>query len=183
MVTLTTNPAVAVLSQIRFQQRNTAILWDKDSTLASTEHRHWMVKDIQEGRYTWVDYALRCERDTPIDSARTLMRTLAPYHLQIVTSGAAQEAMVPIGAWLSRNSFPVDMIRLRPEDDECEGGLLKVRMINELRKDGIETVLFIEDNPAQARVIEDMAGVPVLLLNPRWTARSRAIAAETSGSI
>jgi hypothetical protein len=182
----TTSPAVAILNAIRFQQCHTAVLWDKDSTLANTEHRHWMIPEIisVDPSYTWTDYAMRCERDVPVDAARDLMQMLAPNHLQIVASGAHMAAMVPIGSWLMRNNFPVDMVRLRPEDDEVDGGLLKVRQIFELEKEhGIKTVLFVEDNPSQSKIIEEMTGVPVLTVNPRWSPRSRELAAQTSGSI
>jgi|HubBroStandDraft_5_1064220.scaffolds.fasta_scaffold00014_33 hypothetical protein len=173
------DPSVAILSQIRCFGMRKAVCWDKDSTLANTSHRHWMVRDVMEGRRTWIDYALNCAADTPVHSARALMHLLAPSSLQVVTSGAHFEAMVPVGKWILGNQFPVDMIRLR-RDQEMKIGpaQLKIRMIEELREEGYEVVLFVEDNLATAIEIEEVTEVPTLCLNPRYSPRSQGIVKE-----
>jgi hypothetical protein len=175
--------SVVLLSYPRFAELHTAVCWDKDSTIANTAHRHSMIPEIQAGRKTWREYALACETDTPVLAARALMKMLAPKHLQIVTSGATEEAVVPIARWLLDKDFPADMIRLRPQGDMVDNALLKVRMLRELEEEGIEVVLFVEDNPVTASVIESMTGIPVMLLNPCYSESSKAMGAGSDGNI
>jgi hypothetical protein len=143
----------------------TAVCWDKDSTLADTSHRQWMVKDIREKKgTTWEDYARACGPDKPILSARQLMRLLAPHHAQVIMTGAydCPEAR----NWLREHNFPYHGLYMREAGDNRPNGVLKAKWIKELQALGTDVVLFVEDWPEAAEDIRRLTGVPVLVLNP-----------------
>jgi hypothetical protein len=176
-------PNSIVFSKIRMHQMKTAVLWDKDSTLSNTAPRQWMIPEILAGRKTWEDYAEACTDDGPREAPRTLMRMLAPSHLQVVATGAAWSARRQASDWLRKMNFSVDMMMMRPSGNEVENGKLKVQMIRYLEHEGIRTILFVEDNPASAQVIRDLTATPVLLINPEFSAASLEVIKMTSGSI
>lgn len=55
---------------------------------------------------------------------------------------------------------------LREIGDIRPNGVLKVDYINSLRERGFDPVLFYEDWPEAARMIQEKTGVPVLGINP-----------------
>lgn len=144
-----------------------AVCWDKDSTMADTSQRQWMVEDCKAGRRPWADYSRACLDDKPNLAARSLMQLMAPWCAQIVMSGATEcpEAR----QWLRDHRFPCNAAYFRPEyDAETDGGMLKVGWIKDLQRLGTEVVAFVEDVPEIARMIREKTGVPVMLVNPDY---------------
>lgn len=142
-----------------------AIIWDKDSTLADTSHRHGMMDIIRAGgpgAPTWDDYSRACADDTPIEGVCRLMQLLAKDHLNIVISGAADGAAGLILPWLRQHGFPVDQLILRPDGDDTPNEIFKVREIRRLQERGLLPVLAVEDYEPAARAIREDTGVPVL---------------------
>lgn len=144
------------------------VLWDLDSTLCNTMHRQPMVEAIRASKNkgpTWVDYSLACAGDTPVEGAAALVRLLASFDVdQYGVSGRNQSAMDATHAWLLRYGVPLDRVFLRPDDDFTPNGLFKVGVIERLRAQGNDVVLFVEDWRETAEFIREKTGVPVLLL-------------------
>jgi hypothetical protein len=150
--------------------RNGVMCWDKDSTLAFTQHRQWMVPEIKAGKLTWDDYAAACADDQPNEAALALMRHLAPSYGQVVMSGASD--CPQSRQWLEDYAVPCDASYFRPHGDKTENGLLKVRWIEQLRDFGIKVLMFFEDWPETAEVIRQKTGVLVLVVNPCYDSGS-----------
>lgn len=142
-----------------------AIIWDKDSTLADTRHRHHMIDAIRAGAPgapTWDDYSLACTDDAPIEGTRKLMQLLARDHLNIVVSGAADGAGYLISLWLQQHEFPVDQIILRADGDSTPNEEFKTQVIRRLQEQGLLPVLAVEDYEPAARAIREELHLPVL---------------------
>lgn len=164
----------------------TIVGWDKDSTLVSTEHRQHLVPRIKAGEMSWEDYALACADDVPFDGAATLMRLLAPHHLQYVMTGADDSARDLVLAMFGRHDLPVDRLLMKPrglEKGPLANAEMKAAWINELHADGFRVVLFVEDWPETADAIREMTGVPVLVLNPCYPPELAAARAYRNGCV
>lgn len=145
----------------------TAVVWDKDSTLANTSQRLHIIPLIKEGKATWDDYSMACETDEPIPGSVRLLKLLHPYHRQIVISGASEASRSLVNDWFWRNGIPVDGLELRlPDEITVENAELKVRKVRKLQAAGIDVVLAVEDYQPAAELIYKETGVPVLGLNP-----------------
>jgi hypothetical protein len=148
----------------------TVVAWDKDSTLVSTMKRQHLVPKIKAGELTWEDYALACGEDEPIEGAVSLMKLLAPHHLQYVMTGADDSARDIVEAQFARLELPVDCLLMKPRSNAefppSANACMKARWIWDLRDQGKEVVLFVEDWPETAQMIRDLTDVPVLVLNP-----------------
>lgn len=153
-----------------------AVLWDLDSTLCSTWHRQHMIPAVKAGEKTWDDYAALCGDDDPIEGTVALVRLIAAQNAfiedpekrirQIAVSGRSGSAKMLTLKWLRTHGIPLDRTIMRPDGDCTENGLLKVRVIRQLRGEGIDVRLFIEDWPPAAEIIREQTGVPVLVVNP-----------------
>lgn len=144
-----------------------AVGWDLDSTLCSTMHRRHLVPEIKAGRATWDDYSELCVNDVPVASAVALARLLHAHgHLQVAISGRSERARERTLCWLDQHGVPMDAVLLRPEGDDIDVKLFKVQQINELREQGLEFCLFIEDWAPVAEFITEKTGIPVLGVNP-----------------
>jgi hypothetical protein len=142
------------------------VLWDKDSTLANTYHRQYMIPLIRERKATWNDYHSACLDDKPIDGTVTLMRLLEPFYHNIVVSGASKSAEPLIRKWAEMYNVPITDMILRPDKDHRLNADFKVGVIQSMQEAGINPVLFVEDWPVVAEQIFRVTGVPVLVINP-----------------
>jgi hypothetical protein len=143
-----------------------AVIWDLDSTLADTYHRQHMVPQIKAGEAAWVDYSLACAGDTPIEAAVELMWALQPRYYQMVVTGRNESARDLTEAWFREHDVPVDRLIMRADGDHTADGRFKLRVLDQLKADGVWPVLFIEDWPQVADEIREQAGIPVLVVNP-----------------
>jgi hypothetical protein len=142
------------------------VCWDLDSTLCSTWHRQHMIPAVKAGEKTWDQYAELCAGDEPIEGAVELVRLLAPHNCQIAVSGRSGSAKALTLEWLRTHGVPLDRTIMRPDGDFTENGLLKVKVIRQLQRQGLDVRLFIEDWPQAAELIREQTGVPVLVVNP-----------------
>lgn len=142
------------------------VAFDKDSTLADNSHRRWLAKKVLAGESTWMDYSRACGDDKPIEAARKLMYLLAPHYRLYIMSGS--QDCPEAREWLLEHRFPYNRLFFRQDDDHTQNGLLKVKWIKELQKQGQRVELFVEDYVETAEIIEAETGVPTLVLNPRY---------------
>jgi hypothetical protein len=140
----------------------TAVVFDRDSTLAYTRHR-WHLSPMADPKSSWAAYAAACLEDSPIRGAVAAARLHYPHHRVHICSGMDASAAYRNRLWLDRHFIPYDEIRLRREGDEITRNEdLKVDYLQELRARGIEPVLFYEDWGPAADAIWRLAQVPVV---------------------
>lgn len=148
----------------------TAVVFDLDSTLASTEHRQHLIPLIREGQATWEDYADMCDQDSPMLGPLTVMRLLWQHHEIHICSGRSGTALPKTMAWFIRHNHAeyYDYLRLRHANDPHSNSRLKVNYIRDLRETGVEVALFFEDYLPVAETIREETGVPVVVVNPGY---------------
>jgi hypothetical protein len=140
-------------------------LWDLDSSLADTQHRHWIIPEIKAKAKTWDDYSMLCVDDTPILGPIAVMRALDS-HFHFALSGRAECARRHTYQWAITHEIPLDELILRPTGSRVNVGVWKVSKIRYLQRMGFDISFMAEDNPDIGRRIHEETGVPVLGLNP-----------------
>lgn len=143
----------------------TAVLFDRDSCLSLTRHR-WHLSPSVDPDSNWDAYCAAAADDEPNPGVVTAAQLAWPHHQVHVCSGSNASAESVTRGWLTRHGVLFDGLRLRAAGDETPNGLLKVTYIMELRARGIEVVLAYEDWGPAARDIAELAGVPVVGVNP-----------------
>ncbi len=146
--------------------RSEVVLSDIDSTLADTRQRRFACPTVDPMR-TWTEYAMLCGSDAPFPGPIRVLKMFhaAGYGIHLIT-GRPERARKLTEGWLLEHEVPYEQLRMRPDGISHEISL-KVAYIDTLRAQGYEPVLFLEDWPAEAALIE-AAGVPTLCLNPRY---------------
>lgn len=142
------------------------VLWDLDSTLCDTQHRHWIIPEIKAHKKTWDDYSMLCDEDGVIPGAAILMRLLDEY-FNVALSARSDAALEKTRAWARKNWIPLDDFILRPAGARTNIGIWKVSKIRQLQREGFDVVLLVEDNREVAqRVAAAKLGVAVLGVTP-----------------
>jgi hypothetical protein len=147
----------------------TAVGFDIDSCLAHTEHR-WGLSPMVDPDSDWTRYCAARLGDSPIRGTVTAARLHYEHRQVHLWSGSEASAEAVTRQWLDLHRVPFDGLRLRPDGDDRSNAELKISWILELRESGIETVLFYEDHPEVAADIEAKTGIPVLVVNPCYSA-------------
>ncbi len=145
-----------------------AVVWDLDSTVADTSHRHHMLEKIKAGDATWDDYSLACLRDTPVTAAVATMKLFWRSSLQIAVSGRGAIAQAHTEKWVRVWKVPLDKVILRPEGDFTPSDELKVRELRAIEDAGITILLYVDDWPSTANAVADALRIPVLKVNPDY---------------
>ena len=151
---------------------STAVVWDLDSTVADSRHRHHLRPSQPENRgnpeFTWTRYSLACSGDAPMAGSVALMRLLWPYHVQIAVSGRSQEAQELTEEWAATHDVPLDRIILRGTGNYTPNGLLKVQRIGDIQQQ-LRVVMAMEDWAGDAQEIRAaFPKIPVLVVNPEY---------------
>jgi hypothetical protein len=164
-----------------------AVVWDLDSTVADTLHRHHMLDGIKAWyaavetwgdeeqavlagnvKVTWDDYSMACIRDTPVAGTVTLMRMLWKSSLQIAVSGRNAVANELTQKWVRLHKVPLDKIVLRVAGDFTHSDEYKVRELSALEEAGITVLAYIDDWPSTATAVTLATGIPSLMVNPNY---------------
>ncbi len=153
---------------VRTQSRG-LILSDICSTIADTRHRRALSPTVDPSS-TWERYFAGCGGDRPIAGTVTALRAFhdAGYDIHLV-SNRPTSVWRETQDWIARHNIPCDALKLR-DRPLGNGAVHKVDYIRELHRQGHQVVLFFEDDPEAAFVIEAF-GVPVLCVNPRYKGR------------
>jgi hypothetical protein len=147
------------------EQLSGCVVLDKDSTIADTRHRHWMLDEIKAGKLTWDDYSLAAAVDAPMPGTVQLMRLLEPSYRLVVITGASDTASGQVLDWFDKHQIRVDELRMRPSGNSTPNGEFKVAEIKALQRD-YEVKLVIEDWIDAVTYITGHTGLPVLGVNP-----------------
>lgn len=138
--------------------------FDLDSTIAHTEHRRHLMPHVTPGS-TWDDYAAACPGDAPVEGVVAVMRALYPTHEIHIISGRSTSARALTVTWLAAHDIPYDVLHLRGPGEISENGMAKAAYLMSLEASGVRPVVFFEDWPPVAELINEHAGVPVVLVN------------------
>lgn len=152
--------------------RKLAVGWDLDGTVARSAHRKFLIPLIKEGQATWEDYHALCPKDEPIPGAVALMRLMVgmnPRVRHIAISYRSQTALEVTQQWVKDHDIPLSRLMLCPpwmshqqDPGANSSGLWKVQCIRQLRAEGIDVQVHLEDWLEDAAIITEMTGVPVL---------------------
>lgn len=154
------------------------VLWDLDSTLCNTQHRHWFAAEVREGKSTWDDYSMLCADDVPVPGALALMRQM-DRHAHAALSARSECARGLTETWVRAYSVPLDGLILLPDLalGGSNTGLWKAGEIRKLLDQGFSPVLMLEDNRDNAACIMRETGIPVLGVNPLYANDHTALGA------
>jgi hypothetical protein len=153
------------------KDKDTAVIYDLDSTLCHTLHR-WHLSPMKDPAKTWADYAAACVNDTPLPGTLARMRLDWKHHQVHICSGRDASALQATEEWLAAHDACYDFLRLRGEGDRRPNEVLKVDYVQEVRRAGVDVVLFYEDWGLAAHAIWKQTGVPVLGVNPFYPSES-----------
>lgn len=130
------------------------VIFDIDGTLANLDHRLHYVKSKPKN---WNAFFAGIEHDEPceeiVEILWALMNiTLAPNdptsmfrHRIIICSGRGEEYREPTEKWLAHHSIQYNVLYMRPAGDSREDSIIKKELLEEMRKDGFNPVLAIDD--------------------------------------
>jgi hypothetical protein len=142
------------------------VLTDLDSTVANTEGRAHLAVPGAPRHEDWIAYSRACVNDEPIAGTVRTLQLLAASGLPIfIVSGRNVEAVQQTQEWLARHNVPFDHLRLRKPDDIQDNAEYKAAWVRELRQNGFDPVLMLEDHIGVAKLVE-AEGVPVLTVRP-----------------
>lgn len=144
----------------------TAVLYDLDSTVRDTRHRHHL-SPVADPSSTWKLYALACEDDPPIRGTVARMRLDWPHHQVHLVSGADPVSESMTRAWLGQHVGPYwDALHLRYGGSVEDNAQVKAAYVAELHAAGIDVVLAYEDRPEVGLRLTELTSVPVVTINP-----------------
>lgn len=147
----------------------TAVVYDLDSTIAHTVHRHHLFPSAeQDGNVdAWIKYSQACPDDIPITGTVARMEMDAAYHQVHISTGRFDITRPETENWLAQYRIPYDFLKMRVTDTlEEKNSLIKIRYIKQLEAQGITVLLVYEDSARVAAAISKGTGVPVLGINP-----------------
>lgn len=162
-----------------------AALWDLDSTLRDSAQRHHLSPSRCPGA-TWDSYSAAGIDDEPMHGTIMTLRLFHAAGLRNhVISGSSESARELSLEWLDRHVGlqHIESVRLRGADDRRENGAYKAACVEEVREHGLIPVVFFEDWIPAAERIEREAGVPVVVVNPRYPCKNCGMTVEQIAAV
>lgn len=144
------------------------VLLDLDSTLCHTLHRSHLAPKGEASfeRDNWVEFAMACWGDDPIEGTAELVRLLANQYDIFIVSGRAEEARNLTIAWLAEHEIPWDSIKLNSGGAKSIGQYKQEYALS-LRRMGYHIVLGIDDYPSVVDAYAQI-GIPCVCVNPQY---------------
>lgn len=125
-------------------------VFDLDGTLADIEHRlHFIQGETQD----WRGFFAACGDDTVIEPVSRLLRHLAGVSNIVILSGRSDECRGATKAWLHKHELVYDMLYMRKEGDHRPDHEIKLEMLDQMKNDGYEPILFVDD---RSKTVVDM---------------------------
>ena len=149
------------------ENRYQVVVYDLDSTVCDTRHRHEFADKVKAGEATWEEYSLQCVDDKPYPGAIKLMQITDRLYRNYILTGRDIVAWDHTVKWLKQEKAPWHMMRMRTPEDPYPSVEYKVKAMLELRDHGADVVLVIEDWPPIVDALE-AEGFTVLCVNPRY---------------
>jgi uncharacterized HAD superfamily protein len=145
------------------QGRSRIVCVDIDGTLSNDGHRQHLRPQAGSPLTAWDPFHAACVNDIPRHDIAVLIRNLAQLYKIHLVSGRPHSLETPTKQWLAAHDIPYDKLRLyKPEDQPRNNHEHKLHYLQELRQQGAQVVLFIEDQPEVAKAIQRTTDIPVL---------------------
>lgn len=122
------------------------ILFDIDGTVADLRHR---LHFVSNGRRDWSNFFANLHLDTPIEQTVWLNHVLSERDdvSIIFASGRGEEYRAATEAWLNENNLVRERLYMRAAGDYRPDHVVKIELLAEMRADGYEPFLVIDDRP------------------------------------
>lgn len=136
------------------------IVFDIDGTIANVEHRrHWVASKPKN----WAAWNAAMHLDTVHDDIKWMLES---FHNRadtriILCSGRGEETRAVTEQWLADNDIYHDRLYMRSAKDNRKDSIVKVELLEQIRKDYGEPFLWIDDRDQVVRAIR-AEGVRVL---------------------
>ena len=151
---------------------NKVIVFDIDGTIANTEHRkHWVASKPKN----WSAWNAGMINDTVHEDIKFIFNILRfadvnhpTYEDRIITvlcSGRGEEQRDITTRWLNDNGFWYNKLYMRAEKDYRKDSIVKVELLEQIRKDYGEPYLWFDDRQQVVDAIRAQ-GVRVLQVAP-----------------
>ena len=144
------------------------VLLDLDCTVADTRHRAHLAPEDKTNTQNWINYSKACVEDIPLAGPIRTVQLLSEQYPIFVVSGRNTEARAETLSWMIVHKVPFTRMRLHNRYDIRHNGEYKAAYVRELRAQGYDPILMLEDHEEVSRLVE-AEGVPVLTVNPRFT--------------
>ncbi|HJQ08562.1 MAG TPA: HAD family acid phosphatase [Candidatus Saccharimonadales bacterium] len=152
--------------------KTTVVCVDLDGTVSDDLSRQHLKPPKGSAHHHWRTFHQACMYDTPLASTVLLLQALRLSHQIHFVSDRFVEMREVTERWLKAHSIPYDALRLYEfHDRPVKNEVYKSRYIQQLIKQDLRPVLFIEDEGYIADYIETATGVPVLCVNQRYALR------------
>ena len=135
------------------------IVVDVDGTIADASWRqhHLLVKPKN-----WNGFWKDMEKDPSYDDIVWLVKQLhSNGNRIIICTGRQYRHREQTEFWLKQNDIPYNEIYMRETDDHRDDSIVKVELINQMRKDGYDPYLILEDRDRVVKAYRDI-GLRVL---------------------
>ena len=138
---------------------NKVIVVDIDGTLANTEHRkHWVASKPKN----WAAWNAGMANDTPHTDIVELLDIFAVRGDRIILcSGRGEETRGVTEKWLRQHGIDFNALYMRAEKDYRKDSIVKVELLELIRKDWGEPFIWIDDRQQVVDAIR-ACGVRVL---------------------
>jgi hypothetical protein len=138
-----------------------AVIVDVDGVLADAQGRQ---HHLDWERRDWAAFFDAAGEDPVIEEVRALLGIVDPdVAVLLVTARPVRIRDVTL-TWLDAHGLRWDLLVMRPRDELAAAWSFKREVVDELRGDGFDLRLAIEDDPRN-RDMYDEAGVPCLYLH------------------
>ena len=148
---------------IRFMSK--IIVFDIDGTLANVDHRrHWVASKPKN----WAAWNAAMHLDTVHEDIAWLLNVLdnRSHNTRIILcSGRGEETRAVTEKWLADNNIYYHTLYMRSEKDNRKDSIVKVELLEQIRKDYGEPFLWIDDRQQVVDAIR-AEGVRVLQVAP-----------------
>lgn len=134
-------------------------LFDLDGTLANGAHReHHLKKEPKD----WRTYYSLCGADEPHGHMIALLDVLAEKYMVFIVSGRSDEVRGETMDWLGQHTdglFVDDDVLMRKAGDHRPDTVLKLEMLEEIRRRGYEPLMVFDDRNSVVAMWRK-AGIP-----------------------
>ena len=143
-----------------------AVICDLDGTAADCRHRLHHLPN-------WTAFFDEMHLDDRNDSVHVVVTALAAQGIVILyCSGRPEKYRCMTEEWLKEHRFPGGILRMRPDDYHESDAELKARMLDEIRAEGYDVLLALDDRPSVVDVWRSN-GVECFQVNDRWGSEQR----------
>lgn len=128
-----------------------AIIVDMDGTLANVDHRlHYIATKPRN----YNAFEAECHKDPVNEPVAEVVRAMAAtsdYYILIV-SARQGDRQAPTEKWLKDNTIPYDGIYMRTQGDTRKDDVVKLELLDKIRKDGYNPVFAVDDRKRVKRM-------------------------------